>query len=776
MKGKQMRTLAVVGACLAAWVGFAYDPVDYVLPEMGTDSSTDFSSGNVYPAIARPWGMNVWSPQTGVNGHGWMYCWQHDKMSGLRLTHQPSPWINDYGSFAVLPVTGKPVFSAADRATRFSHKAELFKPYHYRVYLGEYDSTLEVAPTARAAILRVTYPETDAPYFVIDAGPGRCGIKLADDTRVEGWNAKNHGGVGDGFANHFALVFSEPVVEVKAWTGGKDRKDDQLLDRTEVTCAGKEGQDTCGLLVKFAPKKLGQRVTMRVASSFIDADAQLARNFRELDGKTFEDVVADGRREWNEVLGRVKAESPDFNRLQTFYTCLYRSFLYPRRLYEIDADGQPVHANFNGGKGVQKGFLYGDTVFWDTFRALFPLMVFVAPKESGEATAGWQCTWKENGWLPEACSPGIFPCMIGNNSASIVADACLADVPGPYDKRELFRAMVHGAENSHLIHSIGRGGAQEYIDYGYLPFDNARKVGDSGARTLEYAYADWCIWKFGTALGLPASETDRFRTRASNWKNLWDKESGWMRGRAKDGSFRREFDIYRWGGDFTEGSTIHYSWSVFHDIAGLIETMGGPKAFNERLEWVMTSAPKFDGRNYWGGVIHEMREMQLVPFGQYAHGNQPIQHMLYLWNWSGEPWRSQYWTREVMDALYQPRADGYCGDEDTGQTSAWFVWSALGMYPVCPGTGEYALGSPIFDKVTIRQPNGKTLVLEAPGASREKRYIDKLTFNGEVVDVNYVKLADLRKGGTLHFTMSGRPNTTRGTSPDAAPYSLSRDR
>ena len=764
-------SIAAITACalLSGAHLYSTEPVDYVLPEMGTDSTGDFSTGNTFPAIARPWGMNLWSPvTTDQNGHGWMYGWHENKFRGIRQTHQLSPWVNDYGSFLVMPVVGKPVFTNKDRGTRFTHKAETFKPYYYGVYLGEYDVKFEIAPTERAAVMRVTYPDTDAAYLVVDAGPGRCGIRADGTKRVVGWNAKNHGSVGKGFRNLFALEFSEPVVEVRAW------RNENFADGTEVECDGKD-RATCGLLLKFAPKKRGDVVTVRVASTFLDED-QLARNFAEIGSKTFDEVAAEGRKEWNDVLSRMKVESEDFNRLQVFYTCLYRAALWPHKLYEIGADGKPWHSNFNGGgPGPKPGYLYGDTVFWDTFRALFPLMNFFAPEKAGEATAGWQCVWKEAGWLPEGMSPGLFACMIGNNSASIVADACISGVPGPYDPKELFRAMAHGAENCPGNHTIGRGGAKDYIRFGYLPYDNEDKVGDSAARTLEYAYDDWCVWNFGRFLGLPESEYARFGERAKSWRNVYDPSVGWMRGRASDGSWRPDFDMYRWGGDFTEGNSIHWSWSVFHDVAGLVEVMGGREKLAEKLEWVMTSAPIVNPGSY-GHVIHEMREMQYIPLGQYAHGNQPIQHMLYLWNWCGQPWRSQYWVREAMDILYQPRADGFCGDDDTGQTSAWFVWGALGFYPVCPGTGEYVIGSPIFDRVTVAQPGGKTLVIEAKGASRERRYVDKVTFNGKSVDVNYLKMSDLRKGGRLVFTMSDKPNKKRGISPDAEPYSMSREK
>jgi len=764
-------SIAAITACalLSGAHLYSTEPVDYVLPEMGTDSTGDFSTGNTFPAIARPWGMNLWSPvTTDQNGHGWMYGWHENKFRGIRQTHQLSPWVNDYGSFLVMPVVGKPVFTNKDRGTRFTHKAETFKPYYYGVYLGEYDVKFEIAPTERAAVMRVTYPDTDAAYLVVDAGPGRCGIRADGTKRVVGWNAKNHGSVGKGFRNLFALEFSEPVVEVRAW------RNENFADGTEVECDGKD-RATCGLLLKFAPKKRGDVVTVRVASTFLDED-QLARNFAEIGSKTFDEVAAVGRKEWNDVLSRMKVESEDFNRLQVFYTCLYRAALWPHKLYEIGADGKPWHSNFNGGgPGPKPGYLYGDTVFWDTFRALFPLMNFFAPEKAGEATAGWQCVWKEAGWLPEGMSPGLFACMIGNNSASIVADACISGVPGPYDPKELFRAMAHGAENCPGNHTIGRGGAKDYIRFGYLPYDNEDKVGDSAARTLEYAYDDWCVWNFGRFLGLPESEYARFGERAKSWRNVYDPSVGWMRGRASDGSWRPDFDMYRWGGDFTEGNSIHWSWSVFHDVAGLVEVMGGREKLAEKLEWVMTSAPIVNPGSY-GHVIHEMREMQYMPLGQYAHGNQPIQHMLYLWNWCGQPWRSQYWVREAMDILYQPRADGFCGDDDTGQTSAWFVWGALGFYPVCPGTGEYVIGSPIFDRVTVAQPGGKTLVIEAKGASRERRYVDKVTFNGKSVDVNYLKMSDLRKGGRLVFTMSDKPNKKRGISPDAEPYSMSREK
>ena len=744
------------------WADTVQDKTQYVLPLMGTDSSFGISSGNVYPAIARPWGMNTWTPQTGENGNGWTYTYTNNKIRGIKQTHQPSPWINDYGQFSILPVTGKPVFDQNERASWFSHKAEKALPHYYRVYLADYDTTVELTPTERAAIIRVTYPQTDQPYFVVDAFDKGSFIRLVPEKRqIVGYSTRNSGGVTENFKNFFVLQFDRPFADAKVW------KDKSIqLGVTELK------DNHVGAIVKFAPTAKGDRLHVRVASSFI-SEEQAARNLNELGNDDFDAVCAKGQAVWNETMGRISVEGGTVDQFRTFYTCLYRALLFPRRLYEIDAEGKPVHYSPHNGK-IEPGYYFTDTGFWDTFRSLFPLLNFVYPEMNAKMTAGLENYYKESGWLPEWASPGHRGCMVGNNSASVVADAWLTGARGGYSIDKLYEAMLHGANNVHPsphLRCVGRWGHEHYNTLGYIPRDVG--VPESAARTLEFAYDDWCIWKIAVALKRPKEEIDLYAKRCQNYKNLFYPKFKLMAGRNKDGTFDPKFNPLKWGGDFTEGNSLHYTWSVFHDIQGLIDLMGGREAFVKQLDDIFAMKPDFDESAY-GGVIHEIREMQIMNFGQYAHGNQPIQHMIYLYAYAGEPWKTQYWVREVMERLYTPTPDGYCGDEDNGQTSAWYVWSALGFYPVCPGSGEYVMGAPMFPKATVSFPNGKRLVINAPQAASGERFIQSATLNGKPYGRNFLTLETLRQGATMDVVMGAKPNTARGTSPDDAPYSFSR--
>ncbi|MDR2849504.1 MAG: GH92 family glycosyl hydrolase [Verrucomicrobiota bacterium] len=748
-------------ACVCGRAGAEDDPVSYVLPLMGTDNTHGLSAGNVYPAIARPWGMNTWTPQTGKIGDGWCYTYSAGKIAGIKQTHQPSPWINDYGQFAVMPVTGKRAFHQDDRASWFSHKAEKASPHFYSVYLADADTTVEVTPTERAALFRVTYPKTDQAYFVVDAFDKGSYIKILPEQRkIIGWTTRNSGGVPANFKNYFVLVFDQPFTSAQVW---KDK---------ELQAGALELQDNhVGALVQFASPARGTRVHARVASSFIGAE-QAERNLRELGGDTFDALREKGRAAWNAALGRIAVEGGTLDQTRVFYTCLYRSLLFPRAFYELDAEGQPVHYSPHTGE-VKPGFYYTDSGFWDTFRSLFPLLNFLYPSVNARMTAGLENCARESGWLPEWASPGHRNCMVGNNSASVVADAWLSGARGGYDIQALYQAVVHGAENAHPgIDSVGRRGAKEYLELGYVPRDIG--INESAARTLEYAYDDWCVWRLAVALKRPQEEIDRFAKRSQNYRNLFSPEHRLMAGRNRDGSFDKGFNPFKWGGDFTEGNALHYSWSVFHDVQGLIGLMGGRRAFTAKLDEIFTLPPVFD-ESYYRAVIHEIREMQIMNFGQYAHGNQPIQHAVYLYAYAGEPWKTQHWAREVMNRLYTPAPDGYCGDEDNGQTSAWYVWSALGFYPVCPGSGEVVLGAPLFKKATVTFEDGKKLVIHAPGNSAANRYIGGLKVNGQAYTKNYLTCEALKRGGTIEAAMSATPNEKRGTGDGDRPYSFSKE-
>ena len=749
--------LIALALCVTT-MGRHYEPVDYVSTLVGTQSSYAISTGNTYPAVCMPWGMNFWTPQTGKMGDGWTYTYTADKLRGFKQTHQPSPWINDYGQFTIMPETGEaPIFDEEKRASWFSHKAEVATPYYYRAYLADYDVVTELAPTERAAIMRITFPESKS-YVVVDAFDKGSYVKIMPKERmIVGYTTKNSGGVPHNFKNYFVMKFDKDFTYTAA-----------VADRRINTADVKAECNHAGGIVGFKTSR-GEQVNVRIASSFI-SEEQAIENLKELGSDSFDEVKARGRKTWNDVLGRIEVKSDDIDHLRTFYSCLYRSVLFPRSFYEKNAKGEIVHYSPYNGE-VLPGYMFTDTGFWDTFRCLFPLLNVMYPSMNEKMQAGLVNAYKESGFLPEWASPGHRGCMVGNNSASIVADAYLCGLKN-YDAETLWQAVVHGASAVHpTVSSTGRLGYEYYNKLGYVPYDV--KINENVARTLEYAYDDWCIYEFGKALGKSKKELEPFRKRAFNYRNVFDSESKLMRGRLKNGKFQSPFSPLKWGDAFTEGNAWHYTWSVFHDPAGLIQLMGGKQTFNNMLDSVFNVPPLFDD-SYYGSVIHEIREMQIMNMGNYAHGNQPVQHMIYLYGYSGEPWKTQYWIRQTMQRMYNANPDGYCGDEDNGQTSAWYVFSAMGFYPVCPGAGEYVLGAPYFDEMTLHLENGRTVSIKANGNTDDNCYVNSLTLNGKPYSKNYIKRSDLMQGAQFVYTMSAKPNYSRGTAESDAPYSFSK--
>ena len=731
------------------------DPVDWVNPLMGTDSKPSLSNGNTYPAVAVPWGMNFWTPQTGPMGSGWQYQYNADKINGFKQTHQPSPWMNDYGAFAIMPVTKHMKFTHDDRASWFSHKTEISKPYYYSVYLADDDVTAELTPTERAAQFRFTYPKSDSSFVVVDALNKGSYIKIIPkENKIIGYTKRYAAGKMQNFKNYFVVIFDKPFTMAKTWH-------DKTLaggDSLEISA------DHAGAIIGFKTQK-GEKVGVKTASSFISFDQAELNLKRELAGDSFDQTKTKAKDIWNKTLNHVQVEGGTVEQMHTFYSCLYRMLFFPNKMYEINAQGKIEHYSPFNGK-IMPGYLFAGTGFWDTFRALYPFLNLVYPSINKEMQEGLVNDYKEGGWLPEWSSPGYADVMVGNNSASVVADAYLKGLRG-YDINTLYEALLHGANNEGP-EGTGRTGVKYYNDLGYVPYDV--KINENAARTLEYAYDDFAISQLGKALGRPKVETDLYAKRSMNYKKLFDQSTGLMRGKNKDGSFETPFNPFKWGDAFTEGNAWHYSWSVFQDMQGLIDLMGGKKAFVAKLDSVFTLPPIFDD-SYYGQTIHEIREMQIAGMGQYAHGNQPIQHMIYLYNYAGEPWKAQYWVRETMNKLYKATPDGYCGDEDNGQTSAWYVFSAMGFYPVTPASNQYVLGAPLFKHITINLENGKKIVINAANNSAEKKYIQSMMLNGKPYDKNYLSHPMLLQGATININMQAMPNKNRGIKTDDVPFS-----
>ena len=735
--------------------------VDLVNPLMGTDSKFSLSNGNTYPAIALPWGMNFWTPMTAPMGDGWAYKYDDDKIRGIKQTHQPSPWINDYAAFSLMAVTGELKYHEDERASWFSHKAEVAKPHYYSVYLADYDVTAEVTPTERAAQFRFTFPESENSYILLDAFYKGSMVKIIPEERkIVGYCRNNSGGVPDNFHNYFVAYFDKDFEVTHCWGGGWHLRENSLES---------EGGHV-GAIIGFRTKK-GEQVHVKVASSFISPEqAELNLN-REIGGNSFEQTREKAREAWEKELGRIRVKGDDQAQIRTFYSCLYRVLLFPRKFYEISAGDEIIHYSPYNGK-VLPGYMFTDNGFWDTFRAVFPFFNLMYPSLNAKIMEGLANTYLESGWLPEWASPGHRDCMIGSNSAINIADAFLkGSLEDEATIELLYEAVLKNAEveEGRPESSVGRAGLKYYNNLGYVPYDVG--VRENAARTLEYAFADFNIARMAEKLG-DEKVKERFDAQSMNYKHLFDPASGWMRGKNADGTFQEPFNPLKWGDAFTEGNSLHYTWSVFHDIQGLIDLMGGDQAFISRLDQVFEMPPDFDD-SYYGFTIHEIREMQIVNMGNYAHGNQPIQHMIYLYNHAGVPYKAQERIREVLTRLYAPTPDGYCGDEDNGQTSAWYVFSALGFYPVTPGTDQYVIGSPLFPEAELKLENGNRFMIRAKDNTRGNMYIQSAQMNGKVHTRSFVRHGEVMAGGELVFQMGETANTGRGSRAEERPYSWS---
>ena len=772
---KKTSLLSVLVILFFNFFAFSQDDfTQYVNPLIGSDSSHELSNGNTYPAIALPWGMNFWTPQTGKMGDGWIYTDKNSGLVGIRQTHQPSPWINDYGAFSIMPITGKLKVLENERKSQFNNLQVL--PHYYKVKLIDSKTTVELTPTKRSAHFKIEFPKDLESHLVIDAFFKNSTIKvLPKENKIIGVSKNNSGGVPDNFSNYFIIEFNTPFDEFGTWDG-----------KGKIYPTAELSGEHVGSYVSFINNK-NNVVEVRISSSFISHEQAQINLDREIPkNQTFEKTKALAKEVWNNELSKIKVKpalSDTFENKKDyfkahetaksnvikFYSSFYRTLLFPREFHEYNSKGEQIHYSPYNGK-IEKGPLYTDNGFWDTFRAVFPFYTLMYPEKLGEILQGIMVNpYKESGWLPEWSSPGHRDCMIGSNSASIIAEAYLKGINN-FDIETAYQGIINSSNNEGPLSSVGRKGVKEYNSLGYIPFDTS--VNESVARTLEYSYNDYCIWKLAEKLERPEEEITRFRNRSFNYKNVFDSSTNFMRGKSSDGNFESPFRPDKWGGVFTEGSAWHYTWSVLHDPQGLINLMGGRENYVRKMDQIFTSDPSSD-YSYYGFKIHEILEMEIGGMGQYAHGNQPVQHAIYLYNYAQEPWKTQEKVRYVMDNLYGSGADGYCGDEDNGQTSAWFVFSSLGFYPVAPVTGQYVIGSPLFEEVTIELSNGKELKINAKNNSAKNIFIKDFNFNQLQYNKNWLDHADLREGGVIDFEMSTTPNFNWGSDKSSVPYSMS---
>ncbi len=732
------------------------DLVKYVNTLQGTNSKQELTRGNTYPTTALPFAMHTWTPQTGKNGDGWKYQYFKDHIRGFQQAHQCSSWTRDYAVFSLMPETGDLVLNENDREAKFSHTNEIAKPNYYKVKFDN-QITTEISPSERGAHLRFTYPKGKKSYLVLDGYTRISGVKIyPKENKITGY-VNNGEGFKAGWRSFFAMKFDQPIQSFGTW---ENKKNTVHADSATAEGLGK------GAYIKF---KDGAKVQVKTASSYISMEQAELNLERELGGdKTLEQTKAKAAAVWNKSLGKVLVEGGSEEDKATFYSCFFRASLFSRKFYELDKDGKPYYFSPYDGK-IHPGYMFTDTGFWDTFRAQFPLNTLLQPEMHGRYMQALLDAYEQCGWLPSWSFPSEAGSMIGNHAISLLTDAWAKGIR-TFDPQEALKAYFHEATNKGPWGPAnGRDGWKDYYQLGYVPYTQYR---EATAKTLEYAYDDFCGYKLAKMVG-NNFYAGIFARQMFNYKNVYDPSTRFMRGKDNTGKWRPNFDPDEWGGPFTEGNAWHWQWSVFHDIQGLIDLMGGNQNFTTKLDSVFSEPNRVNVGSY-GGMIHEMTEMVMANMGQYAHGNQPIQHMVYLYNYAGQPWKAQFHAREVMSKLYNSTENGYPGDEDQGQTSSWYVLSALGFYSVTPGTDEYVMGSPMFKKTTITLENGKKFIIDAPANSKENVYIKSASLNGKPFNRNFLKHSEITNGGILKLEMDNKPATNRGISAEDKPFSVSR--
>ena len=712
------------------------------------------SWGNTYPTTAVPYPMNSWSPQTGKNGDGWKYQYSATTIRGFQPTHQCSPWVGDYGVFSLMPVP-ELVVDESKRATPFSHDKEIAKPHYYKVTL-ENGITTEFSPTTRSAHFRFSFPAKGDAFLVLD------GYTKTSQVQIDVANHRITGYVHNGafspktHKNYFIIQFDKPFVSYGTWENRKNTIQKNNLRR--------EGEGI-GAYVQFAK---GSKVQAKVSTSYISPEQAEVTMTRELGKHSSVEVTKQAAADvWNQLLNRVLVEGGTEEDMKTFYSCMFRANLFSHKFYEEKEDGSPYYYSPYDEK-IHDGYMFTDNGFWDTFRSQFPLTNILHPTMQGQYMQALLDAQEQCGWLPSWSFPSETGGMVGNHSISLLTDAWVKGIR-TFDPEKALKAYAHEAMNKGPWGGAnGRVRWKDYYQLGYIPYPESM---GSTAQTLEYCYDDFCAYQLAKMTGNKFYE-EVFARQIYNYKNVYDPSVGFMRGRKLDGSWA-DFDAFEWGGPYCEGNAWHYNWSVFHDVQGLIDLTGGDERFVAKIDSVF-ALPGIVKYGTYGTKIHEMLEMELAKMGQYAQGNQPIQHMIYLYSYAGQPWKTQYWIRQVMDRLYNSSENGYPGDEDQGGMSSWYVLSALGIYSVCPGTDEYVLGSPKFRKATITMEDGKKFVIEAKGNSKDNVYIQNATLNGKRHTRNYIHYSDIVNGGVLELQMGNQPEKTRGTAKEDRPFSLSK--
>ncbi|WP_328828117.1 GH92 family glycosyl hydrolase [Streptomyces sp. NBC_00252] len=746
---------------------------DYALTTRGTNSSGSFSRGNNFPATALPHGFNFWTPVTNSGSLSWLYDYARANnddnlptIQAFSASHEPSPWMGDRQTFQVMPsaASGTPSTDPNARELAFRHENETARPYYYGVTF-ENGLKAEMAPTDHAASLRFTYPGDDASV-VFDNVTEQAGLTLDKENGTVTGYSDVKSGLSTGATRLFVYgTFDAPV--------------------TDGSSSGVKGY------LKFKPGA-DHTVTLRLATSLISVD-QAKDNLRQEipDGTSFDSVKKQARKVWDKLLGKVEVEGATPDQLTTLYSSMYRLYLYPNSGFEkvgstyqyaspfspMTSQDTPTHT----GAKIVDGKVYVNNGFWDTYRTTWPAYSFLTPSQAGEMVDGFVQQYKDGGWTSRWSSPGYADLMTGTSSDVAFADAYVKGVK--FDAKSAYDAAVKNATVVPPASGVGRKGMATSPFLGYTSTD----TGEGFSWAMEGYVNDYGIAQMGEALYKKTGEkhykeeSAYFLNRAQDYVNLFDKQAGFFQGKDDQGNWRVDsasYDPKIWGYDYTETDGWGYAFTAPQDSRGLANLYGGRKALGDKLDQYFstpeTASPTNAGS--YGGVIHEMTEARDVRMGQYGHSNQVAHHVTYMYDAAGEPWKAQKDVREVMSRLYTGSeiGQGYHGDEDNGEQSAWYLFSALGFYPLVMGSGEYAIGSPLFTKATVHLENGRDLVVKAPKNSTKNIYVQGLKVNGKTWTKTSLPHSLLEKGGVLDFSMGSKPSSW-GSGKNAAPVSITKD-
>ncbi len=730
--------------------------IQYVNPIIGTDSDPEKFNGNVGPIAAMPFGMNLWIPNTVNRGPRWIYTYESNRMMGIRCSHQPSPVLGDYGTFSIMPMSGELIIDPVRRASEFDHNDEIATPYSYSVILKKSNIKAEVVPTLRGGCFNITFQEANSSYILLDAMNDESYLRIIpQQNRIVGFCKNNSGGAPKNFATYFVLEFDKPFTSHTLWN-----KDSLNSTKKEIRGEG------VGVAIKFFTNR-NEKILVKVATSFISIPQAITNFNAELADYSFDELKIQANQAWNNELNKIVVEGGTNDDKTLFYTSFYRALLFPKIFYEFDETGKIIHYSPFDGK-VHNSFLYTDIGFWNAHHTLFPFFTLLYPEMNSNILKGITNAYKEGGRLPQHPSPGYRNIYVGNHAGAIFADAYAKGIRD-FDADLAYQAIKKDAIVIAPKYAPGRDGLTYYNDMGYVPYPD---VEYGVSKTLDYSYADYNVWRLGDELGR-LDEIEVYLSHAYNYRNLFDPASRFMVGKDVSGNFEKSFDSKSWGGAYFIGNAWHYNWNVPHDVAGLIALYGGEKEFGEKLDSLFITPPEFKVGTY-KRVIPEMTNMVLTDLGQYTHINPNIQHAAYLYNYIGKPWRTQEILNVFKHKLYRPTPDGLSGDEHISNLSTWFLFTAMGFYPVTSGTSEYVLGAPIFNKIILKLENGKTFTIEAPERNAGNFYVEDVELNGASLSQNYILHSDIQKGGKLFFDMDKNPNKKFGKDESAYPFSLSK--